>query len=106
MSEHWSEEQTDDPQYADLRNFYKVEKWSRDSMRVEELLYAGSSLDKALAIFSTMVRHWPRIQLTIRQRTRVQSDACSPLENDALCRHPCVRAINRFTAKHQIEGLD
>ena len=71
MSEHWSEEQTDDPQYADLRNFYKVEKWSRDSMRVEELLYAGSSLDKALTIFSTMVRHWPRIRLTIRQRTRV-----------------------------------
>jgi hypothetical protein len=43
----------------------------QDGMRVEELLYAGSSLDKALAIFSTMVRHWPRIRLTIRQRTRV-----------------------------------
>jgi hypothetical protein len=71
MSEHGSEEQTDDPQYADLRNFYKVEKWSRDSIRVEELLYGGNSLDKALAVFSTMVRHWPRIRLTIRQRTRV-----------------------------------
>jgi hypothetical protein len=71
MSEHLSEEQTDDPQYADLRNFYKVEKWSRDSIRVEELLYGGNSLDKALAVFSTMVRHWPRIRLTIRQRTRV-----------------------------------
>jgi hypothetical protein len=41
------------------------------SLRVEELLYAGNSLDKALTIFSTMVRHWPRIQPTIRQRTRV-----------------------------------
>ena len=71
MSEPWSEEQTDDPHYADQRNFYKVEKWSRDRMRVEELLYAGNSLDKALTIFSTMVRHWPRIRLTIRQRTRV-----------------------------------
>ena len=71
MSEHLAEEQTDDPHHADLRNFYKVEKWPRDSMRVEELLYAGSSLDKALTIFSTMVRHWPRIRLTIRQRTRV-----------------------------------
>ena len=59
----WSEEQTDDPHYADQRNFYKVEKWkwSRDSVRVEELLYAGNSLDKALTIFSTMVRQWPRI---------------------------------------------
>jgi hypothetical protein len=34
-------------------------------MRVDELFYAGSSLDKALTIFSTMVRHWPRLQLTI-----------------------------------------
>ena len=40
-------------------------------MRVEELLYAGSSLDKAFAIFATMVRYWPRIRLTIRQGTRV-----------------------------------
>ena len=71
MSEHRSEEQTDDPQYADLRNLYKVEKWTQDGMCVEELLYAGDSLDKALMIFSTTVRYWPRIRLTIRQRTRV-----------------------------------
>ena len=25
----WSDEETDDPVYADRRNFYKVEKWSR-----------------------------------------------------------------------------
>jgi hypothetical protein len=37
-------------------------------MRVDELFYAGSSLDKALTIFSTMVRHWPRLQLTILAR--------------------------------------
>jgi hypothetical protein len=24
----WSAEETDDPLYADRRNFYKVEKWS------------------------------------------------------------------------------
>ena len=33
-----SDEETDDPHYADLsdrRNFYKVEKWSRDGLRVE-----------------------------------------------------------------------
>jgi hypothetical protein len=47
----WSDEETDDPHYADRRNFYKVEKWSRDGLRVELMLYAGSSLDKARRIF-------------------------------------------------------
>jgi hypothetical protein len=67
----WSDEQTDDPLYADLRNFYKVEAWSRDGMHIDALLYAGNSLDKAPEIFVTTVRHRPRIRLTIRQRTRV-----------------------------------
>jgi hypothetical protein len=44
-----SDEETDDPHYADRRNFYKVEKWSRDGLRVELVLYAGSSLDKRAA---------------------------------------------------------
>jgi hypothetical protein len=26
----WSDETTDDPLYADDRNFYKVEKWTKD----------------------------------------------------------------------------
>jgi hypothetical protein len=43
----WSDEQTDDPLYADDRNFYKVEAWSRDGMRIDALLYAGNNLDKA-----------------------------------------------------------
>jgi hypothetical protein len=34
-------EETDDPVQADRRNFYKVEKWSKDGMRVVELLFAG-----------------------------------------------------------------
>jgi predicted ATPase len=34
-----SDEETDDPRYADRRNFYKVEKWSRDGLRVELMLY-------------------------------------------------------------------
>jgi hypothetical protein len=32
---NWSDEETDDPHFADRRNFYKVEKWSRDGLRVE-----------------------------------------------------------------------
>jgi hypothetical protein len=55
---------------ADHRNFFKVEKWTKDG-RVERTLYAGSNLDKARKIFSAAVKHRPRIRLTIRQRTRV-----------------------------------
>ena len=51
---NWSDEETDDPHYADRRNFYKVEKWSRDGLRVELMLYAGNNLDKARRIFE----HW------------------------------------------------
>jgi hypothetical protein len=71
MKDDWSNEETDDPLYADRRNFYKVEKWSKDDMRVVELLYAGNNLDKARRIFERAIKHRPRIRLTIRQRTRV-----------------------------------
>jgi hypothetical protein len=67
----WSDEETDDPLYADDRNFYKVEKWTRDGMKVDRMLYAGNDLDKARELFASAVKHRPRIRLTIRQRTRV-----------------------------------
>jgi hypothetical protein len=69
--EDWSNEETDDPQYADRRNFYKVEKWSRDGLRVELMLYAGSNLDKARRIFERTTKHRPGVRLTIRQRMRL-----------------------------------
>jgi hypothetical protein len=69
MPDDWSHEETDDPLYADRRNFYKVERWSRDGRRVEELLFAGNSLDKARRIFDRFTT--PRARLTIRQRTRM-----------------------------------
>jgi hypothetical protein len=71
MTDDWSSEETDDPLYADRRNFYKVEKWSKDDMQIVELLVAGSSLNKARRIFERMTNHRPRVRLTIRQRTRV-----------------------------------
>jgi hypothetical protein len=67
----WSDEETDDPLYADDRNFYKVEKWTKDGTKVDSLLYAGNNLDKARDIFAQSIKHRPRIRLTIRQRTRV-----------------------------------
>jgi hypothetical protein len=67
----WSEEETKDPLYADDRNFHKVEKWTKDGMKVDRLLYAGNNLQKARELFAEAVEHRPRIRLTIRQRTRV-----------------------------------
>jgi hypothetical protein len=72
MSEDdWSNEETDDPIYADERNFYIVEKLTKDGKQVDRLLYASNNLDKAREIFTGAIKHRPRIRLTIRQRTRV-----------------------------------
>jgi hypothetical protein len=65
------DEETDWPLLADHRNYYKVEKWTKDGARIERMLYAGSNLDKARKVFAAAVKHRPRIRLTIRQRTRV-----------------------------------
>jgi hypothetical protein len=64
-------EATTDPLVADVRNFYKVEKWTWDGTMVDSLLYAGNSLGMARAVFERAIKHRPRIRLTIRQRTRV-----------------------------------
>jgi hypothetical protein len=67
----WSDEQTDEPLIADHRNYYKVEKWTKDGARVERMLYAGGNLDKAREVFASAIYHRPRIRLTIRQRSLV-----------------------------------
>jgi hypothetical protein len=64
-------EETNDPVYADKRNFYKLEKWTRDGAKVDSLLYAGNNLEKARDLFGKAIEHRPRIKLTIRQRARV-----------------------------------
>jgi hypothetical protein len=67
----WSDEETDNAFVADERNFYKVEKWTQDGMKVDSLLYAGNNLSKARETFANAIKHRPRIRLTIRQKTRV-----------------------------------
>ena len=68
---NWSDEETDNPLPADDRDYYKVEKWTKDGSKVDRMLYAGNNLEKAKSIFAEAVKHRPRIRLTIRQRTRV-----------------------------------
>ena len=43
----WYEEGNDDLLLADERNFYKVEKWTKDGAKIDRLLYAGGSLKRA-----------------------------------------------------------
>jgi hypothetical protein len=64
------DETTDDSVIADIRNFYKVELWTRDD-RIERMLFAGTSLDEARAVFADYARHRPAARLRIRQRSRV-----------------------------------
>jgi hypothetical protein len=74
MSEDWSHEETDNVIYAYRRNFYKVERWTKDGQHFEQLLFAGNSLDRARTIFAEFIKKRPRVRLTIRQRTRVLAD--------------------------------
>jgi len=68
---NWSDEQIDNPLLADDRNYFKVEKWTKDGTKVDRMLYAGKDLDKARDIFAQAIKHRPRIRLTIRQKTCV-----------------------------------
>ena len=84
-----SDEETDELLIADHRNFYKVEKWTKDGSKVDHMLYAGSNLDKAQAVFVAAIKHRPRIRLTIRQRTQVLSSGRCQLDKPPLLTYPC-----------------
>jgi hypothetical protein len=63
-SEDWPDEETDNPLRADDRNFYKVEKWTKDGMKIDRMLYAGNNLDKARHIALRSESHAARIYLS------------------------------------------
>jgi hypothetical protein len=71
MPSDLSREETDDPDYADRRNFYKVERWTEDGLHISALLYAGNDLDKACGIFNAETKYRPGWPYTIRQGVRV-----------------------------------
>ena len=53
---YWYEEGNDDLLLADERNFYKVEKWTKDGTKIDRLLYAGDSLKKARELFAEAIK--------------------------------------------------
>ena len=73
MPNLWSEppEETNNQLLADERNYYKVEKWTKDGMKIEHLLYAGNNQEKARELFAYDHQTPTAYKLTIRQRTRV-----------------------------------
>jgi hypothetical protein len=65
-------ETTTDSDYANQRNFFNVELWTKDDQRVERLLHAGNRIDEAPAVFNAAIKHRPGgRRYTIRQRCRV-----------------------------------
>jgi hypothetical protein len=60
-------DETDDPATADRRGYFKVELWSKDNERLEDLLWAGSNLEIAHEKLAAAIRHRPRGRYKIRQ---------------------------------------
>ena len=55
LKNDWSDEETDNPLRADDRNFYKVEKWSKDGTKIDRMRYAGNNLEKARKLFADAI---------------------------------------------------
>jgi hypothetical protein len=54
-------ETTTDADYANVRNFFKVELWTKYDQRVARLLHAGNRIDAARTVFNAAVKHRPRV---------------------------------------------
>jgi hypothetical protein len=63
--------ETDDPDEADRRRFYKVEKWDAGELHVEAVLHASNDLTQAREIFAAEKKRRPRGRYTLRQNIRV-----------------------------------
>lgn len=69
--EQFGYRETKDPDDADRKNFYKVEKWDATELQIEALLHASNDLTRARAIFATEKNRRPRGRYTLRQGIRV-----------------------------------
>ena len=48
-------EETNNQLLTDELTYYKVEKWTKDGMKIDRLLYAGNNLEKARELFAEEV---------------------------------------------------
>jgi hypothetical protein len=63
--------ETDDPDEADRRRYYKVELWDSTERHVLQLLHASNDLGRAKAVFAGETKRRPRGRYTLRQNIRV-----------------------------------
>jgi hypothetical protein len=59
--------ETDDPDEADRRNYYKVERWDSTEQLVLQLLHASNDLGRAQAILTSETKRRPRGRYLLRQ---------------------------------------
>ena len=89
--------ETFDPNDADRRNFYKVEKWDAAEVHVEALIHASNDMECARAIFATEKNRRPRGRYTLRQGIRVLErwPPHAPRRLPSGTRLPCRRSANQ-----------
>jgi hypothetical protein len=63
--------ETDDPNEADQRNYYKVERWDSTEQHVLQFLHASNDLSRAQAVFASETKRRPRGRYLLRQGIRV-----------------------------------
>jgi hypothetical protein len=63
--------ETSDPDIADRRNYYKVEKWDVAELHVETLFHASNDLSRAREVFAIEKKRRPQGHYTLRQGIRV-----------------------------------
>jgi hypothetical protein len=64
-------QETDDPDIADKRGFFKVELWDEDGLRPVKLLYAGNRVGTARSVFSRAVIRNHHGRYTVKRGIRV-----------------------------------
>ena len=62
--------ETDDPDEADRRCYYKVELWDSTESLVLQLLHASNDLGRARAVFASETNRRPRGRYLLRQNIR------------------------------------
>ena len=78
----WSDEETDNS-LPDGRNFYKVEKCTRDGRKIEPLLYAGNDLEKARELFAHANKPLSRISEDLSEHGGAVTPASEPEKSEA-----------------------